>query len=163
MVPDDTVDELEAAADEANIEDVEEAELPPEGEHTGEAAAIAAGAAAGAEPTVLHYHRHNGDYDGWGIHVWAGYEGEMSWEEPLPPAGSDDFGIYFEIPVAAGAEGLGYIIHRGDEKDLWDDQYLNFSEQGREVWIMQNTPGYVDAPSSADDEDTGDSSADNGN
>lgn len=161
MVPDDAVDELEAVADEANVEDVQEAELPPESEHTEEAAVIAAAAAAaGSDPAVLHYHRHDGDYDGWGVHVWTGYEGEMSWEEPLPPAGSDDFGIYFEIPVAAGAEGLGYIIHHGDEKDLWDDQYLNFAEHGREVWITQNAPGYVEAPASLEDEDAGDSGTD---
>ncbi len=157
LVPDDAVDELEAAADEANVEDTEEAELLHEGEHAEEAAAIAAAAgtaaaAASAEPAVLHYQRHNGDYDGWGIHVWTGYEGKVRWEGPLPPAGSDDFGIYFKVPVAAGAEGLGYIIHRGDEKDLPDDQYLNFAEHGSEVWIVQNTPGYVEAPQAADEE-----------
>jgi hypothetical protein len=132
LVPDETMDELDKAADEADVEDTEEVELAQEG-----------------ETVVLHYHRHEGDYEGWGVHVWTGYEGEVFWEEPLPPSGSDDFGIYFEIPAAAGAEGLGYIIHRGDEKDLWDDQYLEFAEHGREVWIMQNTPGYVEAPADA--------------
>ena len=147
LVPDETVDELEVAADEANIEDADDAVL----DHTEEAAAIAAAAAVAAyddegQTAVLHYHRHNGDYDGWGIHVWTGYEGDVVWEGPLDPAGSDEFGIYFEIPVAADAGGLAYIIHCGDEKDLWDDQYLDFADNGHEVWIMQNTPGYVDAP-----------------
>jgi hypothetical protein len=164
FVPDETVDELEAAADAADVEDVEEAILLSEGEHTEEAAAIAAAAgaaaavAAGEEEedaaaaVVLHYHRHNGDYDGWGLHVWTGFEGEVGWEGPLPPSGADDFGIYFTVPVAEAAEGLAYIIHRGDEKDLWDDQYLDFAEHGREVWIMQNTPGYLDAPAGEDEE-----------
>ena len=161
FMPDETVDELEAAADEANVEDADEAELLHEEDHTAEAAAIATVAVAGDDEeeddgvvtVVLHYHRHSGDYDGWGIHVWTGYEGEVRWEQSLPPAGSDDFGIYFEVPVAADAEGLAYIIHRGDEKDLWDDQYLNFAEQGREVWIMQNTPGYVEAPEPVGEEE----------
>jgi len=162
IVPEETVDELEAAADEANVEDAHEAELLHEEDHTAEeAAAVAAVAVAGedeeegdgAATAVLHYHRHDGDYDGWGIHVWTGYEGDVRWEQSLPPAGSDDFGIYFEIPVAAGAEGLAYIIHRGDEKDLRDDQYLNFAEHGREVWIMQNIPGYVEAPEPAGEEE----------
>ena len=123
IVPDETADELEAAADEADVEDVEEAELLQEGEHTEETAAMAVVAAeeeeeAAAATAVLHFHRHNGDYDYWGLHVWTGYEGEVSWETPLPPSGSDDFGIYFEVPVAEGAEGLAYVIHRGDEKDL---------------------------------------------
>jgi hypothetical protein len=107
----------------------------------------------GPDTAVLHYHRHSGDYDGWGLHVWTGYDGEVIWEKPLPPSGKDDFGIYFDVPVAAGAPGLGYIIHRGDEKDLWDDQYLDFAEYGREAWIIQNTPGYVDAPEPAEEEE----------
>ena len=137
-LPDETMDELEAAADAAEVEDSEEAELV---QVEVEELPVA----------VLHYHRHNGDYDGWGLHVWYGYEGEVYWEEPLWPAGSDDFGIYFEVPIPAGAEGLAYIIHRGDEKDLWDDQYLDFGSVGTEVWIMQNTPGYLPAP--ADEEE----------
>ena len=137
-VPDDTMDELEAAADAADVEDSEEAEL------------VEVEVEDELPMAVIHYHRHNGDYEGWGIHTWYGYKGETDWEEPLPPAGSDDFGIYFEVPVHADSEGLAYIIHRGDEKDLWEDQYLNFAEQGTEVWIMQNTPGYVPAP---DDEE----------
>lgn len=143
LVPDETMDELDAAADAANVEDADEAELLQEEERM----------QAVTETAVLHYHRHNGDYDGWGVHAWTGYEGEVIWEEPLAPSGSDDFGIYFEVPVAAGAEGLSYIIHRGDEKDLWDDQYLNFVEHGREVWILQNTPGFVEAPEAAEEEE----------
>jgi len=95
---------------------------------------------------ILHFKRYNGDYDGWGIHVWSGYEGQVYWGKPLPPAGMDDFGLYFEVPLADGAEGLAYIIHRGDEKDHWDDQYLNFGEHGTEVWIVQNMAGYVARP-----------------
>ena len=95
---------------------------------------------------ILHFKRYNGDYDDWGLHVWTGYYGEIYWDNPLPPTGSDDFGIYFTVPIAEGAEGLGYIIHRGDEKDQWDDQYLNFDADGYEVWIVQNMPGYVAKP-----------------
>lgn len=143
LVPDETMDELDEAADAADVEETDEAELVQEGEQVEEA----------TETAVIHYRRHNSDYDWWGLHVWSGYDGEVAWEQPLPPAGSDDFGIYFEVPVAQGAPGLGYIIHRGDEKDLGEDQYLDFAEHGREVWIIQNTPGYVDAPASAEEEE----------
>ncbi len=165
LLPEETMDELEAAADDANVEDADEAVLLTEDDQTEEAAAIAAAAGAaavvvavnedeedGGTTAVLHYHRHNGDYDGWGIHVWTGYEGEVIWEDSLDAAGSDDFGIFFEVPVAEGAGGLAYIIHRGDEKDLGDDQYLDFAADGSEVWIMQNTAGYVDQPESEEEE-----------
>ena len=93
--------------------------------------------------TILHYHRPNADYEGWGLHVWTGYNGVVDWENPLSPTASDEFGIIFEVPLAEGTPGLGYILHKGDEKDLQDDQYLNFAENGREVWITQSTQGYV--------------------
>jgi uncharacterized membrane protein len=143
LVPDETMDELDEAADAADVEETDEAELLTEGERMEEV----------KETAVIHYHRPNSDYDWWGLHVWSGYDGEVSWEQPLPPAGFDHFGIYFEVPVAEDAPGLGYIIHRGDEKDLWEDQYLDFAEHGREVWIMQNSPGYVDPPASAEEEE----------
>ena len=92
---------------------------------------------------TLHYHRPNADYEGWGLHVWTGYNGGVTWENPLPPSGSDEFGLIFEVSVADDATGLGYILHKGDEKDLPDDQYLDFAENGREVWITQSTQGYV--------------------
>lgn len=169
IVPDETVDEIEAAADEANVEEEDEVFLQ-DGEHTDDAAGIAAAAGAAAaavvvveeeeedagQTAVLHYHRHNGDYDGWGLHVWTGFEGDVTWEDSLDAAGSDDFGIYFAVPVAADAGGLAYIIHKGDEKDLWDDQYLDFSADGYEVWIMQNTPGYVPVPGSEAADDSAD-------
>ena len=105
-------------------------------------------AAAEVEPNdhltaVLHYHRPNADYEGWGLHVWTGYNGVVTWENPLPPSGSDEFGLIFEVSVADDATGFGYILHKGDEKDLPDDQYLDFAENGREVWITQSTQGYV--------------------
>ena len=113
-----------------------------EKEHSDEIVEDAA-AGNGSVKAILHYHRPNGDYEGWGLHVWTGYEGIVEWENPLPLTGSDEFGLFFEVPLADAAVGLAYIIHKGDEKDLLDDQYLDFKANGREVWITQNTPGYV--------------------
>lgn len=36
----------------------------------------------------------------------------------------------------AGATSLCYIIHRGGTKDLRDDQSLDFSDSGYEVWVL---------------------------
>ena len=92
---------------------------------------------------ILHYHRPNADYEGWGLHVWTEYNSDVACENPLPPSASDEFGLIFQVSVADDATGLGYILHKGDEKDLEDDQYLDFAENGREVWITQSTQGYV--------------------
>jgi pullulanase-type alpha-1,6-glucosidase len=96
---------------------------------------------------VLHYRRSDGDYTGWGLHVWDGAATPTEWTKPLQPAGTDAFGVYFTVPLAAGATGLNYIIHNGDTKDLPDDQRLDFSV-GREAWLLAGTPGRL-LPSTA--------------
>jgi pullulanase-type alpha-1,6-glucosidase len=85
---------------------------------------------------ILHYHRADGDYPGWGLHVWDGAAAPTDWGSPLQPAGRDAFGVYFRVPLAAGATGLNYIVHSGDTKDLPDDQRLDFATGGREAWLL---------------------------
>ena len=79
-------------------------------------------APAHAQATAtLHYHRPGGDYDGWGLHVWGAAAQETLWTEPLAPAGSDAFGVFWEVPLRADADELGFIIHNGDAKDPGPD------------------------------------------
>ncbi|MEG3633956.1 pullulanase-type alpha-1,6-glucosidase [Micromonospora palythoicola] len=90
---------------------------------------------------VIHYHRPDGDYDGWGLHLWDGAATPTDWAKPMPPTRIDSFGAEFRVPLAEGATGLSYIVHRGDEKDLPQDQRLDFADAGREVWLLAATPG----------------------
>jgi len=92
---------------------------------------------------VLHYHRPDGDYDGWGLHTWTGAAEPTDWSAPLMPTGRDAFGVTFEVPLAEGATSLSYIIHRGDQKDEAADQSLDFATHGREVWKLSATPGLL--------------------
>ncbi|MCA9997976.1 MAG: hypothetical protein KDE56_19585, partial [Anaerolineales bacterium] len=89
------------------------------------------------EYAVIHYNRPGGDYDGWGLHLWTGFDGSVTWGEPFPPAGEDSFGVYFEVPLVADAPLLNYIIHKGDEKDPGPDQALIFADTGYEIWQIQ--------------------------
>jgi hypothetical protein len=109
---------------------------------------------AGAENVaIIHYHRDAGDYgdpnsanfnDYWGLHVWTGaLNPNPSWQEPIKPAGSDAFGIYFRVPLAAGATKLNYIIHRGDAKDQPIDQELDLVKYGNEIWVVQGRAEYL--------------------
>ncbi|MGC4834702.1 pullulanase-type alpha-1,6-glucosidase [Micromonospora vinacea] len=97
---------------------------------------------------VLHYRRADGNYDGWGLHLWDGAANPTEWSAPLRPTSVDAFGAVFRVPLAAGATGLNYIIHQGDTKDLPDDQRLDFASAGREVWLLAATPGRL-LPSTA--------------
>ena len=82
----------------------------------------------------------DGDYAGWGLHVWDGAANPTEWAAPLQPAADRRFGVIFRVPLAAGATGLNYIIHNGDTKDLPDDQRLDFATAGREVWLLAGVP-----------------------
>ncbi|MBX9393074.1 pullulanase-type alpha-1,6-glucosidase [Streptomyces sp. TRM72054] len=92
---------------------------------------------------VLHYHRADGAYDGWGIHVWSGAAQPTDWSKPLMPVKTDSYGAVFEVPLTEGATSLSYIIHKGDEKDLSADQALDLKANGHEVWLLSGQEKYL--------------------
>ena len=94
---------------------------------------------------TIHYHRPASDYgdyssnnhnDFWGLHTWQAAE-DPGWTTPRKATGQDLFGVFFEVPLFDNAAELGYILHRGDEKDPGPDQFLNFAQYGYEVWQLQ--------------------------
>ncbi|WP_405941538.1 pullulanase-type alpha-1,6-glucosidase [Streptomyces sp. NBC_00207] len=92
---------------------------------------------------VLHYQRPDGAYDGWGLHVWTGAATPTDWSKPLLPARTDSYGAVYEVPLSAGATSLGYILHKGDEKDLPSDQSLDLKATGHEVWMLGGKEKYL--------------------
>ncbi|WP_344556662.1 pullulanase-associated domain-containing protein, partial [Streptomyces atrovirens] len=95
------------------------------------------------EKAVLHYHRPDGDYDGWGLHTWTGSADPPEWNDPVPPVREDSFGLVFEVPLSEGAASLSYILHKKEEKDVPDDEALDFSLYGHEVWRVAGDPAYL--------------------
>ncbi|MET8945032.1 pullulanase-type alpha-1,6-glucosidase [Streptomyces sp. NPDC004542] len=92
---------------------------------------------------VIHYHRADGDYDGWGLHVWTGAANPTDWSNPLKPVRTDAYGAVYEVPLAEGATSLSYIVHKGDEKDLATDQSLDLKSDGYEVWLLNGQEKYL--------------------
>ncbi|MFJ8469182.1 pullulanase-type alpha-1,6-glucosidase [Streptomyces swartbergensis] len=92
---------------------------------------------------VLHYHRADGNYDGWGLHVWTGAAQPTEWSNPLKPVKTDSYGAVFEVPLSDRATSLSYIIHKGDEKDLPTDQSLDLRANGHEVWLVSGQEKYL--------------------
>ena len=84
---------------------------------------------------VIHYRRPGGDYAGWGLHAWEGTRAKPAWRAPLSPTGYDAFGAVFRVPLRPGAVGLRFVLHRGEIKDLPDDQRLDLTTC-REVWLL---------------------------
>lgn len=104
------------------------------------------GGGAGPVDIKVHYNRPDGQYTGWGLHVWqidaagqylADYPG-VTWPSPLLPAGFDSYGAYFLIEAAkftnSAAVGMGFIVHRGDDKDPDGDRRWTFPT-GTEFWL----------------------------
>ncbi len=100
---------------------------------------------------LLHYHRTAGDYgdpassdyqDFWGLHTWGG-AADPGWTTPRKPAGQDAFGIYFKVPLDAGANGVSYILHRGDTKDPGPDQRFDIVKYGNEAWQIQGRGEFI--------------------
>ncbi|MHA1939972.1 MAG: pullulanase-associated domain-containing protein, partial [Candidatus Thorarchaeota archaeon] len=94
---------------------------------------------------TLHYHRPVGDYgdptspdynDFWGLHTWDGAS-DPGWTTPRKPDALDSFGAIFKIDLLDDAEVVGYILHRGDNKDPGPDQFLILATHGYEVWQLQ--------------------------
>ncbi|NEB75393.1 pullulanase-type alpha-1,6-glucosidase, partial [Streptomyces sp. SID14478] len=92
---------------------------------------------------VVHLHRDDGDYTGWGLHTWTGAEHPTDWTKPLQPTGKDAYGLTFEVPLADGATSLSYLVHKGDEKDIATDRSLDFATYGKEVWLNSGDPTYL--------------------
>ncbi|MEV2218226.1 pullulanase-type alpha-1,6-glucosidase [Streptomyces sp. NPDC050997] len=92
---------------------------------------------------VLHYHRADGNYDGWGLHVWTGAAAPTDWSNPLKPVRTDSYGAVFEVPLNDGATSVSYILHKGDEKDLPTDQSLDLTANGHEVWLLGGQEKYL--------------------
>ncbi|GAA3217525.1 alpha-amylase family glycosyl hydrolase [Actinocorallia longicatena] len=72
---------------------------------------------------TVHYRRADGDYTGWGLHLWGDALADgvpTDWSAPRPPDGTDSFGAYWRIPLKSGDSPLNYIVHKGDQKDTGD-------------------------------------------
>jgi len=64
---------------------------------------------------VVAVRRKCGSYEDWGLHVWGNAEAPTQWQHPLPPAGSDEYGVYWEVNFLMHGE-LHFTVHKGDTK-----------------------------------------------
>ena len=104
---------------------------------------------------VVHYQRPAGDYDGWGFHFWGDIDQTVEWTSPVPLAGEDAYGPFAWVKLLPNAAEVGFIPHKGDEKDPGPDRFFNPS-QNPEIWLKQgdltvytsqaDAQGYVDDP-----------------
>jgi glycosidase len=112
------------------------------------ATTVVAPQGGGAGIATIHYHRGDGNYTDWGLHLWGDAIAEgvgTTWDKPRAPTRTDDFGAVFEIPLADAAPALNYIIHKpsGDSVPATREPGGNRSfvpAVSREVWINSGDP-----------------------
>ncbi len=147
------------------------ANVGPEGESVyafsgnPEAVSGTVGVAPADNEVLLFYQREDGNYDGWTVHLFP--TGQPDWTNYNPGlctvSGVDPvLGGYFLIklppqpcydanPPALDTfpSELGFIIHKGDEKDPGPDQFIRISEQGNVVFVVSGVNSVDTAPPSA--------------
>jgi pullulanase len=117
-----------------------------------------------ANEVLLFYQRDDGNYDGWTVHLFP--TGSPDWTLFNPGLcafqGVDPvFGAYFRItlppnpcydanppPLSEFPAQLGFIIHKGAEKDPGPDQFIRIAEQGNIVFVTSGVASVDPAPPS---------------
>ncbi|MFC1887683.1 type I pullulanase [Candidatus Cloacimonadota bacterium] len=97
---------------------------------------------------TIHYHRYEGDYEDWGLHLWNAVEESggtfiidgvsYSWWDAYPFANTDDFGVFAVVPILYEDLDLGFIVHKGEEKDPPGlDRFYGDYETADEIWLLE--------------------------
>ena len=125
------------AADSASPQTVLQA-VPASPAGTDKRTQAAAGPAAVVATSLkVHYRRTAGDYAGWQIHTWNAAQ-SPAWNAGWVADGSDDFGVIYDVPLAASSGTVGYLFHNGDTKDdNGADQSYDLVSGANEIWRIQ--------------------------
>jgi hypothetical protein len=91
---------------------------------------------------VLHLHRADGDYAGWGLAVWETNEaGKMrrmiaGLANPMAAAGVDDFGAYWVLEASDyGDRRVGFLLRKASDKDAAGLNRAWFPGASRQIWL----------------------------
>jgi len=124
-------------------------------------------AVPGEDEVILYYNRPDGNYTGFGLHLFPTDPAGPSWTNfPTPgeylPEGIDDtYGAFFRIglpqnvspaysanpgPVAEFPTVLGFIIHKGDTKDPGPDQFIRIAVDGNVLFVQSGVNDVGTAP-----------------
>jgi pullulanase/glycogen debranching enzyme len=92
----------------------------------------------------MHFHRVQNDAAQWGVYSWDGPQKPSSaWiTDRFMFAGSDGFGGYVDIPLAAGKSAIWFLVTDGNgTKNCGADQHADLSAdvatKGQEVWMLE--------------------------
>ena len=111
------------------------------------AAFTPASAAPPAGMIQINYHRVDGIYKDWGVHLWKSPNMPLDgveWPNPMMPSGTSDFGVYWvraedEFSNKAKTKmTVNYIIHKGDIKEQGGKDMAFDGLAHKEIWVYEN-------------------------
>lgn len=111
------------------------------------ATALSLTAALAAPPEgyiEINYHRVDGKYDGWGVHLWKSPNmplPDIEWPNPMMPTGKNSFGVYWHVKADEFSTGskmqVNYIIHRGDIKEQGGKDMAFNGLEHKAIWVWE--------------------------
>ena len=94
---------------------------------------------------TFHYNRPDGNYTGWGLHLWQDNWG-TDWGAPLTSTMTDTYGAVYTLNVADYpnvdfSKPINFIMHNGDTKDPIDspDRAGVFSGADDALWLKSES------------------------
>ncbi len=99
---------------------------------------------------TLRYHRSDGIYDGWGLHLWGdaiAADTATDWNAPRAADGVDAYGAYWYVPVVDASQPLNFIVHQpggddtapGGNREPGGDRSFVPAEQASAWLVEQDT------------------------
>lgn len=93
---------------------------------------------------TFHYHRDDGNYDGWDVYTWginpSGATGAAAF------TGEDEFGKIAVLEVAGSYTELGFLVRQGGDdwvsKDVEEDRTVTVTNGVAEIWITSGVAQY---------------------
>ncbi len=85
----------------------------------------------------VHYFRKSNKYKNWGLHLWgSAIKYKVSWNKPVPFDTQDDWGAFTDVKIDDLHAKLGFVIHRGEERDS-KNREISGLDKLKEIWIIQ--------------------------
>ena len=106
-----------------------------------------------ANTARVHFFRPDGNYGGWTVYAFndtTADEGNYN-GGPIPVTGTDAYGVYYDVPLAANPHDLGFIVHdiQTGQKNTPADLHLDVAIYN-EAWIVSGDPTvYLTEPTRA--------------
>jgi hypothetical protein len=91
----------------------------------------------------INYHRCDGVYTKWGVHLWKSPNmplPDIEWPNPMMPTGTNDFGVYWHADLSEFDTGsktqVNYIIHKGDIKEQGAKDMAFDGRAHKAIWVV---------------------------